>query len=308
MVSCSPTLSTVCLVSYLKGPKATINNYYWVVRWTFPFRLHMWVHVFRMKKQTVQDYFGTCHLGLHWTLYSLSWSQSPRIHRKAGQNWLETDFSSRRHVAPRHVPSSFVIFNINLFTLTQIALFFFFSKWTHSQQWTTYWLTSSLYTVNWLKEGETKRIKEETSNLILPPLYYGMHRFQTLLRKRQQTLCLRSFLNDAVTACDPRKKKKRNEPRYRKARFHREKKSQLRTPGKKLEEKMDVVSSESLSIPVSLQVASTNTQASNTQLRCLLPKVFGSLFCKCGSHSAVDNTECFWCLFLFRFPRRCFEH
>lgn len=47
--------------------------------------------------------------------------------------------------------------------------------------------------------------------MILPPLYYGMHRFQTLLRKRQQTLCLRSFLNDAVTACDPQKKKKLKE-------------------------------------------------------------------------------------------------
>lgn len=39
---------------------------------------------------------------------------------------------------------------------------------------------------------------------------------------------------------------------------------------------------------VSQQVGSTNTQ-----LRYRLPKVFGSLFCKCGSHSAVDNTECF---------------
>lgn len=48
--------------------------------------------------------------------------------------------------------------------------------------------------------------------------------------KRQQTLCLRSLLNDAVTACDP-KRKRRNKPRYRKARFHREKRSQLRTPG-----------------------------------------------------------------------------
>lgn len=70
--------------------------------------------------------------------------------------------------------------------------------------------------------------------MILPPLYYGMHRFQTLLRKRQQTLCLRSFLNDAVTACDPQKRKgkKINKPkRYRKARFHREEKCQLWIPG-----------------------------------------------------------------------------
>lgn len=43
--------------------------------------------------------------------------------------------------------------------------------------------------------------------------------------------------------------------------------------------------------PVGLQGASTNTQKSNTQLRRRLPTVFGSLFCKCGSHSAVDNTE-----------------
>lgn len=66
--------------------------------------------------------------------------------------------------------------------------------------------------------------------MILPPLYYGMHRFQTLLRKRQQTLCLRSFLNDAVTACDPKKqtnKKKENkekQTKVQKAWFHREEK------------------------------------------------------------------------------------
>lgn len=66
----------------------------------------------------------------------------------------------------------------------------------------------------------------------------------------------------------------------------------------KLEEDGSVSSKTlSLGIPVSLQVASTNTQASNTQLRCCLPKVFGSLFYKCGSHSAVDNTGC-----LFRPP------
>lgn len=62
---------------------------------------------------------------------------------------------------------------------------------------------------------------------------------------------------------------------------------------------MGVVSSVSLGIPVSLQVASTNTQASNTQLQCRLPKVFGSLFCECDSHSPVDNTEC---CFRFIFP------
>lgn len=49
---------------------------------------------------------------------------------------------------------------------------------------------------------------------------------------------------------------------------------------------------------VTQQVASTNTQ-----LRYRLPKVFGSLFCKCGSHSAVDNTKCFFnCFFLLYFP------
>lgn len=73
--------------------------------------------------------------------------------------------------------------------------------------------------------------------MILPPLYYGMHRFQTLLRNRQQTLCLRSFLNDAVTACDPKKqtnKKKENkekQTKVQKAWFHREEKYQLWIPG-----------------------------------------------------------------------------
>lgn len=207
----------------------------------------------------------------------------------AVQPQLVPDFSSH-HAPSRHVPSSslFVIFNINLFTLTQIALFFSPNGHTVSSGQLTGWHLP-LYTVNWLKGGETKRRKEETSNLILPPLYYGMHRFQTLLRKRQQTLCLRSFLNDAVTACDPEKKKgKRNKPRYRKARFCCEKKSRLHTAGKKndpkAEEEVDV------GVPVGLQGASMNTK-SNTQLRRRLPTVFGSLFCKCGSHSAVDNTE-----------------
>lgn len=40
--------------------------------------------------------------------------------------------SSRRHAASRQVPTSFVIFNINLFTLTQIALFFFLQMDTQS--------------------------------------------------------------------------------------------------------------------------------------------------------------------------------
>lgn len=38
--------------------------------------------------------------------------------------FLSVDVSYRCHAASRHVPTSFVIFNINLFTLTQIALFF----------------------------------------------------------------------------------------------------------------------------------------------------------------------------------------
>lgn len=105
--------------------------------------------------------------------------------------------------------------------------------------------------------------------MILPPLYYGMHRFQTLLRKRQQTLCLRSFLNDAVTACDPKKqtnkkkKTKKNKPKYRKLGSTVRKNTNSGflggCEGQGLEEKMDVVSSESLGLPVSLRVASMNT-------------------------------------------------
>lgn len=119
--------------------------------------------------------------------------------------------------------------------------------------------------------------------MILPPLYYGMHRFQTLLRKRQQTLCLRSFLNDAVTACDPKKRKKttkkenrkkRNKPKYRKLGSTMRKNTNSGflggCEGQGLEEKMDVVSSESLGLPVSLRVASMNTGLKNTQLRYIL--------------------------------------
>ena len=132
----------------------------------------------------------------------------------------------RRQAASRQAATSFVTFNINLFTLTQIALFFSLQMDTQSAV-DNLLVDIFLNTLNWLKKKQKKTPKKsktnqkpqkqkETSNLILPPLYYGMHRFQTLLRKRQQTLCLRSFLNDAVTACDPRwEGKKKNEPKKR---------------------------------------------------------------------------------------------
>lgn len=46
---------------------------------------------------------------------------------------------------------------------------------------------------------------------------------------------------------------------------------------------MGVVSSESLGVPVSLQVASTNTQASNTQLRRRLPQYLVLYFVNVGA-------------------------
>lgn len=191
-------------------------------------------------------------------------------------------------------------FNINLFTLTQIALFFSPNGHTVSSGQLTGWHLP-LYTVNWLKGGETKRRKEETSNLILPPLYYGMHRFQTLLRKRQQTLCLRSFLNDAVTACDPEKKKKR-----KKKQTKIQKSSVLLWEEKSASHRRETK-------PWSgggggcgrscWPAGGEHEHTSQTQLRRRLPTIFGSLFCKCGSHSAVDNTELyrFFIVFFFIF-------
>ncbi|MED6267988.1 hypothetical protein CHARACLAT_017705 [Characodon lateralis] len=74
-----------------------------------------------------------------------------------------------------------------------------------TQQWTTYWLPSSLNTVNWRGGGEPNRRKiNETSNLILPPLYYGMHRFQTL--ETRHFVWIFFFL---LTACDLRKTDKK---------------------------------------------------------------------------------------------------
>lgn len=64
---------------------------------------------------------------------------------------------SRRHAASRQVPTSFVIFNINLFTLTQIALFFL--------QMDTQSAVDNLLVDIFLihrelaKKGETKRVK-----------------------------------------------------------------------------------------------------------------------------------------------------
>lgn len=76
--------------------------------------------------------------------------------------------------------------------------------------------------------------------MILPPLYYGMHRFQTLLRKRQQTLCLRSFLNDAVTACDPKRKRNQKETNQKVTeKLGSTVRRKLQTPGEEKQKKKD---------------------------------------------------------------------
>lgn len=136
--------------------------------------------------------------------------------------------------------------------------------------------------------------------MILPPLYYGMHRFQTLLRKRQQTLCLRSFLNDAVTACDPKRKRNQKETNQKVTeKLGSTVRRKLQTPGE--EKQKGWMSCLAKASAISCFSASgeheTHTGFKTHSCDVAFRKVFGSLFCKCGSHSAVDNTECCYLIF-----------
>lgn len=134
--------------------------------------------------------------------------------------------------------------------------------------------------------------------MILPPLYYGMHRFQTLLRKRQQTLLSKKFskrCRDCLRSEKRKQTKRRGEKGYRKARFHREKKSQLQAPGMMGK----IRGKDGGCVSAFLFLCEWRAPTHNRDSR---PKVFGSLFCTCGSHSAVDNSQLFFLLFSFHFP------
>lgn len=93
--------------------------------------------------------------------------------------------------------------------------------------------------------------------------------------------------------------KKKQTKGYRKARFHREEKTPDPWGGKtKKEGWMSCLAKASA---ISCFSASgeheTHTGFKTHSCDVAFRKVFGSLFCKCGSHSAVDNTECCYLIF-----------
>lgn len=143
--------------------------------------------------------------------------------------------------------------------------------------------------------------------MILPPLYYGMHRFQTLLRKRQQTLCLRSFSKRCRDCL--RSEKKKNKTKKQKKKQTKVQKSSVPpwegtlTPdpwGKKTRGE-DGAKASKLRFLCTWRAQTRGLRTLSGDVVFLKHLDLNFAKVESGSHSAADNTECYLLVFLVSF-------